>query len=751
MKPPIHPGTIQLGEHIFQLPAFPENIEEILFLHDKPEDQYWRRQLDLPEEFFGYGPHTKVNADFTQWEEIEGQRTVVSLSKEDTRKVRIFRDRELKRREEGIWFMNKGIPTYMTGDHYNALQWCPMAGVKNPYDGGSKFGTFRWFQAKFMYFKQHYEQCAMALGGYTVKPKKTGVTLLVAVSQCNKSTMTPDMNLGAMSKSHDDCKIANMKYFKDALDAQPYIFLPSIETDNLDFIKFGIPRVKNTGTKKSQMRQMGNGKGLNTVFMAVPTKADAFDGPVMNDINLDELAKCADPYPQEIFEKTAQTLKLGGMLNGKLHITHYTPEVDGKPFSEARKIYFNSKLSTVDPMTQMTTSELFCYCISAKESYETPDNRFDKYGFLNEEKALAHIMNRREQLKGDRQKLQSFIRQYPLDENEAWREGGGGGSLFDNIRLGDRKSIILDALNHGNLPFREGNLQWIGEPYKFDPITQISSASEVRFIPLSDGDREHNKHASFRIYREKELIHPAFIDAGLNNIVLTNSRDEYGRFTPKSTTPFVGASDPTEYTLKSDVMQGSKNAMTVFNFPDMAQNTYHGKNCTGRMVMRYLHRPESPEEYFDDLVKMVFYFGCYIIIEANKRWVITKFKLLGLQNFLLVINKDRTIVPYSDMDHQTLPDTTKTAIDDYCRSFETYIEPVTGESTSGLDKIDDEEWLDQSMNFKSEDTKKFDLFVCAGYNIMAMNSFLAYRIKLQQQENEYNPANFGIIASKLLT
>ena len=30
---------------------------------------------------------------------------------------------EFDNREYGVWFMNNGIPTYMTGGHYMYLQW----------------------------------------------------------------------------------------------------------------------------------------------------------------------------------------------------------------------------------------------------------------------------------------------------------------------------------------------------------------------------------------------------------------------------------------------------------------------------------------------------------------------------------------------------------------------------------------------------------------------------------------------------
>lgn len=755
MKKPQHPGRIELGEHVWELPPFPDNIQDILFINEPEDNQYWRRQTDFPEEFFGYGPHTKINADFTQWEEIEGVRTIITLSKAATIEVKKMRDRELHRRRNGVWFMNKGKPTYLTGGHYFALQWCPIMGADNVHDSGSKYGAYREYQAHFFYFIELCRQNRKCTGGFIVKPKKTGITLMLAYDFLNYATDNADKNVGFMSMDHKKCITTCLSFFKYGLYNLPYIFLPEMSNDNKGDIIFNRATKKNTGTKNSQLRQMGNGKGLNTTVIAAPTAEKAFDGPQMHLINLDEFPKYKDPNPSKVWDSTKETVKEGGLLKGKIFITSYTPEHDNDSFKEGRAIYYDSKLDTVDEITGKTKTGLFVYAISALDSFQEDGvAEFDKYGHIDKSKVLWVIDSARDKIKKDRNALQALIREYPKTEEEAWRQGGGGGSMFDNMRLGQRLTVVEDALRHSAHTFREGNLQWVGEPYKYDPITGISTASQVRFIPLSEDDRINNKHASFRIYREKELVHPLITDGGLNSIVINNTRDEYGRFTPKANAPFVAASDPTEYTLKSDVMVGSKNAMTVFNFPDVAQNTFHGKDCTGRMVCRYLHRPENPEDYLSDLIKMVFYFGCYVIIEANKRWVITRFKLMGLQNFLLVIDKNRAIVPYNELDHQTLPDTSKTAIEDYCRNFEVYISEVPVGQTSGLDKIDDEVFIEQAMQFKAEnpgDTKKFDLFVATAYNIMAMNSFMSYRIKLAQEENNYRPEAFSFIASKLLT
>ena len=32
-------------------------------------------------------------------------------------------DEEFRRRKDGLWFYNNGVPTYITGSHYMFLQW----------------------------------------------------------------------------------------------------------------------------------------------------------------------------------------------------------------------------------------------------------------------------------------------------------------------------------------------------------------------------------------------------------------------------------------------------------------------------------------------------------------------------------------------------------------------------------------------------------------------------------------------------
>ena len=86
--------------------ALPLTPKKCLQRHNKKEEQYWERE-ELPKAL------GRMQSIF-QWNEMPSQ----------------FKDRwvdyiegEFDRREQGLWFMSNGEPTYITGAHYMYLQW----------------------------------------------------------------------------------------------------------------------------------------------------------------------------------------------------------------------------------------------------------------------------------------------------------------------------------------------------------------------------------------------------------------------------------------------------------------------------------------------------------------------------------------------------------------------------------------------------------------------------------------------------
>ena len=94
---------IEIYHTIIELPEQPsiENIEN--WGTENPLEQYWRRR-ELP----------------SYLEQVEYDKDGNALLDSKQREYAL---EEVRRCKDGFWFMNRGIPTYITGKNYFYLQW----------------------------------------------------------------------------------------------------------------------------------------------------------------------------------------------------------------------------------------------------------------------------------------------------------------------------------------------------------------------------------------------------------------------------------------------------------------------------------------------------------------------------------------------------------------------------------------------------------------------------------------------------
>lgn len=716
---------IQLGDHLWQLPPMPETQDEVLYSKLSQGKQYWRRDNDYPEEFFLYSPATLVNSEYTRRDDNTGALT--HLSREDTARILALREREMRRRWEGVWFMNDGEPTYLTGNHYFQLQWGAVKDYENPYTG-QEYGEYREYMRDYQYFRQ---MCLESVdnhgqrncsGFLLVKPKKTAITNTEALNFLNESTMTRSKNFGMMSKSLEDAMDTNFAYYMYGFNRLPYVFQPTVAQDNLKKIVFGNPRIRPTGSQTNILARLDNSKGFNTTVFTKGLVANAFDGPIMYRYWNDEWTKFEDPYPMDVYKKTSETVKKQESIQGLGIWTAYVSETDGKGFLQAKELMENSLLETMSKDTGRTKSELFYYFISADVAGDTS---FDVYGKADTSKNVTRIQARIKQLEDDPQGLQAFTRQSPRTSDDAWRQGGGGGSVYNNVRLGKQLSAIRTRLNIGDLPYKHGKLEWVTVPMGL-----------VKFVETSEEDKMKGVQGPCRLYLSEYLTADAF-----NRPFRLNMRDDNGLLMPGEDTPFIGATDPTEYAFKSDVKTPSQCASTVMNFNNPTFNSLWGKVVTRRFVFSYLHRHESPAKTLEDIIMKILFFGCYEAPEGNRQWLYTKLIEAGLQNFLLYRDpKTRSIEPYNHRKHQDLIRTVvagrQNTIDDYVRSTSLYYAPPTGDDPDYLELMEEDRILQQHMSFDTSNTKIYDMGVCGSYNMMVLEAFEAWHKGKQVRESD---------------
>lgn len=730
--------VIQIGEHSFTLPnvpkkavsftgAFGDNItipldQLILNKKAKKDDAYWKR-CELPKYFYDYQPDvTELDADQTVYQGSQ----LISLNKSDTSNLSYIFEREMYRREHGVWMKNEDELVWLTGNHYFFLQWMKMFGLSEKMvpkwrPKGYEYAEYREFQRDIFYLIEKVNGDSNILGMYVAKSKKTGVTQLFAGYKLNKATMSRMKMMGVMSKSDDAIKV-NMRLFLFGFDGLPMIFQPTIKNrgDEEGNIIFGEPPVRNTRTVKGQQRriQIQNSKPLDTRVWAAKTKAAGFDSPTMSDIFFDELPKYDTEnkqQPKVVFMRNRDTVKLQSFYNGRIWIFSYPPEMDTPGFFQARDIYFGSKLSTIgnNPLGRTETG-LIVYYVSALNSFM---ECFDKYGRCDSKK--AHQLNQIERKSTkDKKQQQALKRLYSETERECWSSSGAG-STFDNIRIGELEFDLKEQLTMGNRFYTEGRLDWDNTMWEAGSKSKrpLKEFCNIKYVKLSDAEINDGKEGRLRFYCPLEMLREDICAS------LRRPRDEEGNLMPPLNIKNYGAMDPTELAEGQEVNTGSKNANYTMNLANPALDVRMGKVMSNTILSEYFFRPDNPEEYYQDVVKEIIFLDKYVIVEANKKWVATRLIQDGLGRFMLIKNKETGVIEpwtpkHKRMNNYTLISTNKEDIGTIIRSISKFLVPPGLGEIDHARSIKSERLFPQLMDFDPTDTTKYDLVMAFGWALI---------------------------------
>lgn len=703
-------------------------LDELIIGKDlDKENAFWKR-CEFPKYFYDYQPGFTdlFRAEAPRGGEyglIPGTGTIglVALGHGESEELMRLYAREMYRREFGVHFKNGNDIEYLTNHHYFMLQWTKLYGLTEATHEytpwrvrGYEYGEFFKYQRDVFYLIDLVWKDPNKLGLFTGKPKKTGITQLFMAYYLNRATMNREKYMGIMSKG-DDAINVNMMYFIHGFDGLPMIFQPNLKNrgDKGGEMIFGEPPVRNIRTKAGKARQQAiqTSRPLNNRVWAAKVKAAGFDAPVMSDIIFDELAKYDTENrqsPADVFSRNQETVKVMDIFNGRIWIFFYPPEVDTTGFLEARKIWNDSKLSTIgkNPRGRTKTGVITHY-ISSLNSYRSC---FDKYGNCDREKARRLNKMARDEAKGDKKAVQAKTRQYSETEKELWGSGGLS-SVFDPVRVAELRSNLDDRMKAEKL-FTEGKLKWENVIWEAGAQNKRPKKAfcNINFVPLTQEEMDSGDEGRLREY---EPLPPDLICAALRM-----PRDDLGNLMPIPRITF-GAADPTEWASGTEVITGSKNAFITMSFPSPVMDTQRRRIASKIIHYEYFFRPDNPREAYEDLVKQILYTGMYVIVEANKAAFATMLIEDGLGRYMVVKHKDTgeymTWTPELEKEgkyslirtEKDLGDTIVAAIAQYI------ITPALGDlDYSGA--IRSERLWEQVADFDATKTKLFDLVMAFG-------------------------------------
>jgi len=666
--------TIVLQDLHITLPAEPEDKTTILF-HDLPqEEQYWRRQ-DEPENI------TPDNVEL--WDE--------------------YITEEYRRRREGVWFYNNGKATFITGNHYWALQWCKML------DNGG-YMDFRYAQLNMFY---HLEACIVdrrCLGQLFVKSRRTGFTYTVLAILLNMATSTKNGKYGMTSKSGDDVQEAFDKFSYMFLSL-PFYFRPVVKgkEDSPTELFFGKPSNNSKEAKKA--RTTGVKDYLNTSVDHRPTKNDSYDSVKLNGYLGDECFKWVKPHDYIVhMGMITPTMMPAGRVVGKAFIGS-TMGARAKGGDQGVEMINGSLVKDRNEITGKTSTGLYMYFLPAQDNME---EFTDKYGKCHTEKpaiktynvlgelirtgSIEYLLAVEEQKKKQSDKaLNEQLRTYPRTLEHALRDEA------DECMFNINK--LYEQIDHNDqLPeesrFTIGNFRWK------DNVVD----GDVEFYPDDKG-------------RFKISWMPSDVDSTLH--LRNRVREVNGRFYPMNLECVRFGCDP--FSLKSTHGKGSKGGL-------------HGKTITApeggapsnKFVVEYLARPQDETIFFEDVIKCIRFYGAPILVESNRIDLLRHMRNRGYRGFAMDrLDRPKHKLNPNEKEYGGQPMSGQDILDSHMNAIGLWIERYVGiyadeeKQIRPIGEIGDmpfQETLKDWLSFNPDKRTEYDATISSGLAIMACST-----------------------------
>jgi hypothetical protein len=253
-------------------------------------------------------------------------------------------DEEFKRRSDGYWFYNNGMPTYITGTHYMYLQWSKI-------DIGAP--DYREANRLFFIFWEACKADSRCYGMCYLKNRRSGFSFMSSAELVNQATISSDARFGILSKSGADAK----KMFTDKVVPisvnYPFFFKPI--QDGMDRPKtelaYRVPASKLTRRKIESNEQLRELDGLDTTIDWKNTGDNSYDGEKLKILAHDESGKWE--RPDNILNNwrvTKTTLRLGRRIVGKCMMGSTSNALD-KGGNNFKKLY--TQIQTLEKEIEM--------------------------------------------------------------------------------------------------------------------------------------------------------------------------------------------------------------------------------------------------------------------------------------------------------------------------------------------------------------------------------------------------------------
>jgi hypothetical protein len=596
-------------------------------------------------------------------------------------------DNEFIRREEGFWYINKGVPTYITGTHYMYLQWSKI-------DVGQP--DFREANRIFFIFWAACVSDARCYGMSYLKNRRSGFSFMASGECVNMATISTDARFGILSKSGADAK----KMFTDKVVPisvnYPFFFKPI--QDGMDRPKtelaYRVPASKFTRRSITSTDKAEAITGLDTTIDWKNTGDNAYDGEKLKLLVHDESGKWERPNNiQNNWRVTKTTLRLGSRIIGKCMMGSTSNALDkgGRNF---KKLYDDSDVNKRNANGQ-TRSGLYSLFIPMEWNYE---GYIDSYGYPVFETpskkvygpdgisikigVIEYWNNEVAGLKEDQDGLNEFYRQFPRTTKHAFRDESKM-SLFNLTKIYQQIDYNEDVNNNNQVT--KGSFQW----------ENGQKDSKVIFMPNKDG------RFFITWVPPIHLQNKRLVKNGINY----PGNEHCGAF----------GCDPYDIsgTVDKRGSNGSLHGLTKFSMEEVPPNHF---------FLEYIARPQTAEIFFEDVLMACIFYGMPILAENNKPRLLYYFKRRGYRGFAMNRpDKKRNKLSVTEREIGGIPNSSEDIKQAHASAIETYIETFVGKKEAGYGDTYFQRTLEDWAQFNINNRTSHDASISSGLALMACN------------------------------
>jgi hypothetical protein len=614
-------------------------------------------------------------------------------------------DEQFERRENGYWFLNNNIPTYITGTHYMYLQWSKI-------DVG--LPDFRESNRLFYIFWEACKADARCYGICYLKNRRSGFSFMASGETINQATVSSDSRFGILSKSGADAK----KMFTDKVVPisinYPFFFKPI--QDGMDRPKQELAyRVPASRLTKRSIQNTDSDQiileGLDTTIDYKNTGDNSYDGEKLKLLVHDESGKWE--RPNNILNNwgvTKTCLRLGSRIIGKCMMGSTSNALD-KGGSNFKKLYQASNIAKRNKNGQ-TKSGLYSLFIPMEWNYEgfidkygmpvfdTPEKPLeDPYGDPIELGVIEHWNNEADGLKGDQDGLNEHYRQFPRTTEHAFRDETQN-SLYNLVKIYEQIDYNEDLKHSGVLT--RGSFSW----------ENGIKDTKVKFTPNPQGRFNISWVPSLNL-QNKQYVKNGFKSPG-NDHIGAFGCDSYDI---SGTTDGRGS-------------KGALHGLTKFSMEDAPPNTF---------FLEYLARPQTAEMFFEDVLMALVFYGMPLLCENNKPRLLYYLKRRGYRGYSMN-RPDRLWNKLSKTEKEIggIPNSSEDIKQAHAAAIESYIDRYVGLKEDGqYGGMYFNTTLNDWAKFDINNRTKFDAAISSGLAIMAVNRNL-YSPAAERQKQKLN-------------